>query len=912
AGQWTNITAARRNGVWELYVNSKSLPVTNNTTTPAAPTTGTYIGADSSGRQGFNGRIDAVRVYNQALSTDQIMAIANETSDVKLQSIEITKLPTKLNYLPGDMLIIDGLVVTGTYSDGTTKVENVTTDNITGFDNAILKSGQQLTVTLGGKSASFNVNTLDVLPGSALVPGRIEAVNYNSKDGLTLRNQSVNDGGPAWRVSYINKGDWMEYNVDVAKSGFYRVNYKVATGANTGEVEFQVDGVPQTRTLFLSDGMKSSDTVALSEGSHKIRLNVTAGYWALRWFEFTEIQEKKLNSITAPAPLSVAIGTPKTAAALGLPEKVALVTDAGNMDVSVNWDLNSASYDPTATTAQTFTVTGEVTLPIGVTNPNSVPLTTSISVSASDTFTEDFENGIVGWTVEKGTASTSSAQAHSGAKSYVKDENADAISRTFSNYLNGLVSVWYYDNMSGTTKQMASVEGGKWIAAGVDTSKTASIGSTKYQVRIDGTYTSSGVDRTKGWHKFTWDYTSGDHVDLYIDDRKVATADSKSFNKIAMGDFWGAAGIGYFDDVKIENLRKAVKGVTLSKTSMELEVGETEAIAATVTPEAAANKNVTWKSSNEAIVSVDQNGVVTANAEGTAIITVTTVNGGYTANCTVTVKKPMPKAALTGPQTVNTGQTFNLKMGLSNVTQSVYQQVYGQDLTLHYDPMSLQFNSVTSLKQGFKVIGQNETVPGQVQIVAASVGENVYAQGDMLTFNFTAKSVTQATYSSVISVDHVVIANSQGNELQVGGASREIQISIPVDKSLLTALIANAQAKYNAAVEGNGDGLYVIGAKAQLQSAIDTANAIANDPNANQQQVDSAKSALEAAIQVFETKRINADINGGGVSIGDLAIVAGTYGKQEGESGWNELADVNKDGKVGLEDLAIVALAMFK
>ncbi|KON88126.1 hypothetical protein AF332_15800 [Sporosarcina globispora] len=90
----------------------------------------------------------------------------------------------------------------------------------------------------------------------------------------------------------------------------------------------------------------------------------------------------RLSSITAPAPKPVAIGTAKTAAALGLPEKVALVTDLGNMDASVNWDVNSASYDPAATTAQTFTVTGEVTLPIGVINPNNVPLTTSISVSA--------------------------------------------------------------------------------------------------------------------------------------------------------------------------------------------------------------------------------------------------------------------------------------------------------------------------------------------------------------------------------------------------------------------------------------------------------------------------------------------------------------------------------------------------
>lgn len=483
-----------------------------------------------------------------------------------------------------------------------------------------------------------------------------------------------------------------------------------------------------------------------------------------------------LIGITEPAPVSAPIGIAKIAADLGLPQEVKLDTNDGSWDTEVNWDVDISSYDPALKAPQTFTVTGIVTLPAGMYNPSNVPLTTSISVSVKP-FIEDFENGFAGWIAEKGTASTSSTQAHSGTKSYVKDENVDVISKTFSNNYTGLVSAWYYDNLSGTTKQMVDVQGGKWTALGVDTTKTDSSGSTKYQIRLDGTYTSSGVDRTKGWHKFTWDYTSGEHVDLYIDDQKVATAASKTFNRIAMGDFWGADGIGYFDDITIENLGLAVKGVVLSKSSMELEVGETETIAATVEPDAAANKNITWKSNNEAIVSVDQNGVVTANAEGTATITVTTVDGGYTANCIVTVKNPMPKAALTGPQIVNHGQTFDVTMGLTGVTQNTHSSVYAQDMTLHYDPTILQFDSIISLRDGFQVNGQKEIVPGQIRIIASSEGTNVSAQGDWLAFKFTAKSTTQTSANTTVSIENVLIANELGNELQVSGASYEVTVS---------------------------------------------------------------------------------------------------------------------------------------
>lgn len=79
-----------------------------------------------------------------------------------------------------------------------------------------------------------------------------------------------------------------------------------------------------------------------------------------------------------------------------------------------------------------------------------------------------------------------------------------------------------------------------------------------------------------------------------------------------------------------------VTGVTLDKTSLSLEVGSTYRLTATVYPDNATNKNVTWTSSNSNIATVDD-GLVTAKAAGIAIITVTTEDGGKTASCTVTV-----------------------------------------------------------------------------------------------------------------------------------------------------------------------------------------------------------------------------------------------------------------------------------
>lgn len=83
-------------------------------------------------------------------------------------------------------------------------------------------------------------------------------------------------------------------------------------------------------------------------------------------------------------------------------------------------------------------------------------------------------------------------------------------------------------------------------------------------------------------------------------------------------------------------VKEAATSVTLNKTAIELSVGASETLTATIAP-SGADDAVEWTTSDESVATVDENGKVTAVKAGTATITVTTKNG-KTAMCTVTVK----------------------------------------------------------------------------------------------------------------------------------------------------------------------------------------------------------------------------------------------------------------------------------
>ncbi|MGE5371616.1 MAG: Ig-like domain-containing protein [Solirubrobacterales bacterium] len=81
-----------------------------------------------------------------------------------------------------------------------------------------------------------------------------------------------------------------------------------------------------------------------------------------------------------------------------------------------------------------------------------------------------------------------------------------------------------------------------------------------------------------------------------------------------------------------------VTGVTLNKSTLTfIENGTGETLIATIAPPNATNQGVIWSSSNTSVATVDNNGLVSPHAAGTAVVTVTTEDGGKTATCEVTV-----------------------------------------------------------------------------------------------------------------------------------------------------------------------------------------------------------------------------------------------------------------------------------
>ena len=249
-----------------------------------------------------------------------------------------------------------------------------------------------------------------------------------------------------------------------------------------------------------------------------------------------------------------------------------------------------------------------------------------------------------------------------------------------------------------------------------------------------------------------------------------------------LGAFVSCAG----NDKPNNNSIGLVKSVLLDKTILDLNVGDTEQLRATVLPNDALNKNVNWASSTPSVATVTQNGLVAAIYPGTATITVTTQEGNYTATCNVTV--------ITGSVKVT-----NVTLIPSNLTLQVGG---GQTIIAQVAPENAANKSLTwnSLNQPVATVNNQGVVTahsvGTTRITATALDGSLVEGACDLTVVATPVNPTGVTMSPntlTLTVGGtypmvVSIQPSNATNKAVHWASNNINVAVVNDNGLISAV----------------------------------------------------------------------------------------------------------------------------
>lgn len=302
---------------------------------------------------------------------------------------------------------------------------------------------------------------------------------------------------------------------------------------------------------------------------------------------------------------------------------------------------------------------------------------------------------------------------------------------------------------------------------------------------------------------------------------------------------------------------------------------------------------------------ISETGLLSARKNGVVRVTAQAIGSSLKGSTLISISG-QEGAVLTGPTTVEGGKNFDVDFSLAGSGKDVI----ALDTTFNYDSDKLEFVSMDSLQDNnFKLVGVVKS-DGKIRTIAANIGNTDMANG-LIRLKFKAIGTDHSQIAS-IGVTQLTVANGAGQETVWAGATYSVQIN-NLDKSGLLRLIAEAQSAHDAAIEGTFPGQYPSGSKATLQAAIDAAQVVASTQGVSQSDIEAAIMNLNAALQSFKDSRIKAiqgDYNNDNrVSIGDLAIIASAYGKNDRDSDWNEYKalDLNNDGAIDIVDISILA-----
>lgn len=197
--------------------------------------------------------------------------------------------------------------------------------------------------------------------------------------------------------------------------------------------------------------------------------------------------------------------------------------------------------------------------------------------------------------------------------------------------------------------------------------------------------------------------------------------------------------------VRLKASTVSVDEIQLDKHELELNVGEEATLVATVLPETA-SQTVTWSSSDESVATVSETGTVTAVSAGEAVITATTVTGGKTDSCTITVKDVVPVVTYRlaiAPESaeIKSGETQAFTLTLTTTTDGVAatQTVTGATWTTSDESVAtVMGGTATGTGAGTATITAKYTPDGSDEELTASASLTVTV--DAITYSLAIDS----------------------------------------------------------------------------------------------------------------------------------------------------------------------------
>ena len=425
------------------------------------------------------------------------------------------------------------------------------------------------------------------------------------------------------------------------------------------------------------------------------------------------------------------------------------------------------------------------------------------------------------------------------------------------------------------------------------------------------------------------DVASDKTVEWTSSDTSVATVDKDG---VVRGVKTGSTTItaktndGGFEASCTVNVINAVMGITISDNSIMLYPNKTKQLKASVTPADADNQSITWESSDDDVATVSTTGLVTSVAPGTATITAKSVDGEYTATCTVTVGKHVSSIILSDTE-------LTMPAGTS---ETLYATVM---------PLAAFNKTVTWVSTNPKVATVDEN--GNVKAIKAGTTTIIaYCEDGDVTASCIV-TVTNSATGIEMSESEVYIARNSQKQLNatvkpdtaenknITWESKYPEIATVDSNGLVTAKMAGTTIVVATSADGEFKAycsVKVVGVDAVSTTSIDYATGIITGLSSNLSSLDNYIEVTDESCElkydklgtdsiVYLTRNdevidaytvvLFGDVNGDGWYDGRDAVTVSMIAngmlsrEQVGEAVWMA-ADCNHDGKIDQADVDLL------